>query len=55
MDKTEIAILAHRMADKDDILSLLNRLKQNDMAEAGLNDKFYPFTMKHINFYSIVR
>lgn len=51
MDKTEIATLAHRMADKEDILSLLNRLKQNDMAETGLNDKFYPFTMRHINFY----
>lgn len=51
MDKTEIAALAHHMESKDDILALLNRLKKDDMAETGLNDKFYPFTMKHINFY----
>lgn len=51
MDKTEIATLAHCMADKDDILALLNRLKQDEMAEMGQIDKFYPFTMKHIAFY----
>ena len=51
MDKTEIATLAHRMANKDDVLALLNRLKQDEMAEMEQIDKFYPFTMKHINFY----
>ena len=39
------------MASKDDILALLNRLKQDEMAEMGQADKFYPFTMKHINYY----
>lgn len=51
MDKIEIAKLAHCMSNKNDILSLLNRIKQDDMAEKGLADKFYPFTMKNINFY----
>lgn len=51
MDRTEIATLAHRMANKEDILVLLNRLKQDDMAETGQDDKFYPFTMRHITFY----
>ena len=51
MDKTEIAMLAHQMGSKEDILTLLNRIKQEDMVESGLADKFYPFTMKHINYY----
>lgn len=51
MDKTEIAALAHRMENKDDILALLNHLKQDEMEEMGQIDKFYPFTMKHITFY----
>lgn len=51
MDKAEIATLAHRMANKEDILALLNRLKQDEMAEMGQTDRFYPFTMRHITFY----
>ena len=47
MDKAEIAKLARRMSNKDDILALLNRIKLDDMAENGLADKFYPFTMKN--------
>ena len=44
-------MLAHQMGSKEDILTLLNRIKQEDMVESGLADKFYPFTMKHINYY----
>lgn len=51
MDKAEIVKLAHSMSNKNDILDLLNRIKLDDMAENGLADKFYPFTMKNINFY----
>lgn len=51
MDKNTIASQARQMASKDDLLNLLNRMKQDEMEEAGMADRFYPFTMKHINYY----
>ena len=51
MDKTEIAKYARRMADKNDLLALLNRIKRDYLLERGIIEKFYPFTMKHINYY----
>ncbi|MFI3293902.1 MAG: reverse transcriptase domain-containing protein [Rikenellaceae bacterium] len=39
------------MTSREDLLSLLNYIKQNDMAERGLSDKFHPFTEKHITYY----
>ena len=52
MDKEQIAKLAHQMETKEDLLALLNRIKMDEMAEMGLSDKFHPFTMRHINYYS---
>ncbi len=43
--------MAVTMADKEDLLVLLNRIKQDEMIAAGFGDKFYPFTLKHINYY----
>ena len=51
MDKNEIAIQVRQIASKEDLLNLLNRMKMDEMAEAGMADSFYPFTMKHINYY----
>lgn len=51
MDKDNIAALARQMETKEDFLALLNYVKQNDMETCGLADKYYPFTMKHINYY----
>lgn len=51
MDKTEIAKLAHRMTGKDDLLALLNRIKQEEIRGMEPAGEFYPFTMKHINYY----
>ena len=51
MDKSEIAKLAHRMTGKDDLLALLNRIKQDEIWGVEPTGKFYPFTMKHINYY----
>lgn len=51
MDKTTIATLARQMETKEDLLALLNRIKQDEMNECGYGDKFYPFTMKHLLYY----
>ena len=51
MDKELIAQQAHQMETRQDLLLLLNRIKQEMMAERGLSDKFHPFTMRLINAY----
>lgn len=51
MDKTTIATLARQMETKEDLLALLNRIKQDEVNECGYGDKFYPFTMKHLLYY----
>lgn len=52
MDKTQIAQMALQMSTREDLLALLNRIKQDEMREMGFDaDKFYPFTMKHLLYY----
>lgn len=51
MDKTQIAQLASQMSTREDLLALLNRIKQDEMREMGFDAKFYPFTMKHLLYY----
>lgn len=51
MDKDTLAKTARQLETKEELLGLLNRMKQDEMAEAGMEDKFYPFTMKHLNYY----
>ena len=51
MDRTIIAQQASQMQTKEDLLALLNRIKQAELVEMGVLDAFYPFTMKHLNFY----
>lgn len=52
MDKTQIAQIALQMSTREDLLTLLNRIKQDEMREAGFDaDNFYPFTMKHLMYY----
>ena len=51
MDKESLSLLAKQIKTKEDFLSLLNYIKQNDMEANGMADKFYPFTMRHINYY----
>ena len=52
MDKKQIAQLASQMSTREDLLALLNRIKQDEMREMGFDaDKFYPFTMKHLLYY----
>lgn len=49
MEREQIAQLAHDMENRNDILALLNRIKQDDAVEMGV--QFFPFTMKQIRFY----
>ena len=52
MDKTQIAHIASQMSTREDLLALLNRIKQDEVRELGFDaDKFYPFTMKHLLYY----
>lgn len=51
MDKNTIVTKARQMETKEDLLSLLNQMKRDEMGESGMADKFYPFTMKHLNYY----
>lgn len=50
MERDQIATIAGAMANKEDLLTLLNKIKQDEMTAAGFGDKFYPFTSKHINY-----
>lgn len=49
MEREQIAQLAHDMENRNDLLALLNRIKQDDAVEMGV--QFFPFTMKQIRFY----
>ncbi|WP_294920629.1 reverse transcriptase family protein [uncultured Prevotella sp.] len=51
MDKNSIAKATQLLETKEDLLNLLNRIKSDKMAECGMSEKFYPFTMKHLNYY----
>ena len=52
MDKTQIAQIASQMTTREDLLALLNLIKKDEMSEMGFGeDKFYPFTMKHLLYY----
>lgn len=51
MKREQIAKMAEAMADKEDFLNLLNKIKHDEMIAAGFGDKFYPFSLKHINYY----
>ena len=52
MDKNQISQIASQMSTREDFLTLLNRIKRDEMREAGLGvDSFYPFTMKHLTYY----
>lgn len=51
MDKNTIAHLAKHLETKEDLLSLLNRIKCEMLAEQGLSEEFCPFTMRQLGFY----
>ena len=51
MDRATIAYLATKVQTKEELLSLLNRIKMAELQEVGLQGSFRPFTMKQLNFY----
>ena len=52
MDRKHIAKLAGKMKTKEDLLSLLNRIKMSWLEDLGMQDQFRPFTMRQLNYYS---
>lgn len=52
MDKKKIADIALSMQTKEDLLSLLNLIKKEEVMEMGFDAlQFHPFTMKQLNYY----
>lgn len=52
MDKTQIKQIASKISTREDLLILLNRIKQEKMRDLGFeSEKFYPFTLKHLLYY----
>lgn len=51
MDRKMLATKARQIESKEQLLNLLNQIKKDEMAESGMDNAFYPFTMKHINYY----
>ena len=51
MERKDIAQLAHQMETKEELLQLLNFLKEDEMREAGLAEHYHPFSMKLLNYY----
>lgn len=39
------------MENREDLLTLLNRIKRDEMEVMGFANKFHPFTTKHMNYY----
>ena len=54
MEREQISKMAAAMADKQDILDLLNNIKHDEMIAAGFGDKFYPFSLKQYSVNSNV-
>ena len=52
MDRKYIAQRASKMETKQDLLSLLNRIKMSWLEDIGMQDQFHPFTMRQLNYYS---
>lgn len=46
-----IAQMAQKMESREDLLNLLNTIKQTEMAEDGVADKCHPFTLRQLTYY----
>lgn len=51
MDKSDIAKAVRKMTSREDLLALLNNIKRSEMEEAGMDDKFHPFSMTLLLYY----
>lgn len=46
-----IGLMVHKMENREDLLHLLNTIKQAEMAEEGMGDKYHPFTLRQLTYY----
>lgn len=46
-----VAFTVRQAETKEDLLELLNQVKQMQMCKSSLGGMFYPFTIKHLNYY----
>ncbi len=51
MDKNQIAQVANQIQEREDLLSLLNKIRKDIVGDNGSESKFFPFTMKHLLYY----
>jgi hypothetical protein len=51
MDKVQIAQIVKKLETKKDLYHILNQIKYSMMEEAGTQDKYHPFLMRHINYF----
>lgn len=51
MNNSDIAKAVKAMAGREDLLSLLNGIKRDEMERIGFADKFHPFPMKLLLYY----
>lgn len=51
MDRNTLINSAKLLQSKEDLLDLLNKMKQDEMDKMGIGDSFYPFTIRHLNYY----
>lgn len=52
MDKETIAKQARKASSKEQLLGLLNQIQKDEMTEMGMADKFKPFAIRHLSYYS---
>ena len=51
MDKTQIKQLASELTTRKELLVLLNKIRREEVKRKGIAEKYYLFTMKHLNYY----
>ena len=52
MKKEQIKKVARKLKDKKDLLDLLNRMKKDEANENGYAEKFRPFSLRQLSYYS---
>ena len=51
METTQIVKQAQQMETMEDLLALLNLIKQDEAEKGGTANKFHPFTIRQLNYY----
>lgn len=51
MERELIATQARQLKTREQLLELLNCIKQDEMRKMGMGDSFFPFSMSHLTYY----